>query len=380
MSRLEKFLFGHPINRRRRSTSALITAALLALLVFLPMRALAQGSPFDTGFNAVQSLFTGTIAKVASLVAIVIGGNGFAHGEPGATKALAGVAAGTGIAVLAVKLDELNKRTKEAVDFLVAALESGHSEVLTAYLGAMAKFHSYSFGNIMLIARQKPDATNVAGLRTWNSLGRFVKRGEKGIFILAPMIGKKRQEETAAGEEDKKSIGEARLYGFRAVYVFDVSQTEGKDLPALTEVNGEVRGYRERLLKFVESQSVELSFSERIAPAKGLSHGGKITLLPGMKPAEEFSTLVHEIAHEMLHRGKRRTLTTKQVRETEAEAVAFVVCQSVGLQNGTASQDYIQLWHGDANLLRESLEAVQQTAAVILRGIAPEPSALAAGA
>jgi hypothetical protein len=97
-----------------------------------------------------------------------------------------------------------------------------------------------------------------------------------------------------------------------------------------------------------------------------------------MQPAEEFSTLVHEIAHEMLHRGDRRTLTTKQVRETEAEAVAFVVCQSVGLQNGTSSQDYIQLWHGDANLLRESLEAVQQTAAVILGGIAPEPAALAA--
>jgi DNA transposition AAA+ family ATPase len=73
----------------------------------------------------------------------------------------------------------------------------------------------------------------------------------------------------------------------------------------------------------------------------------------------------------MFHRGERRTMTTKQVRETEAEAVAFVVCQSVGLQNGTASQDYIQLWHGDANLLRESLEAVQQTAAVILGGIAP---------
>ena len=100
-------------------------------------------------------------------------------------------------------------------------------------------------------------------------------------------------------------------------------------------------GYRERLVKFVEAQSVELSFSERIAPAKGLSYGGKITLLSGMQPAEEFSTLVHEIAHEMLHRGDRRTLTTKQVRETEAEAVAFVVCQSVGLQNGTSSQDYV---------------------------------------
>jgi hypothetical protein len=282
-----------------------------------------------------------------------------------------------------MKLEDIKTKTKDAVDYLVQSLESGHSEVLTAYLGAMAKFHSYSFGNIMLIARQKPDATNLAGFRTWNSLGRFVKRGEKGILILAPMVGfgRARQNESATEIETDNAADERKpeqqLIGFRAVYVFDITQTEGKELPTLTEVNGDVSGYRERLLKFVESQSIELGFSERIAPAKGVSHGGKITLLPGMQPAEEFSTLVHEIAHEMLHRGDRRTLTTKQVRETEAEAVAFVVCQSVGLQNGTASQDYIQLWHGDANLLRESLEAVQQTAAVILGGIiAPENGAV----
>jgi hypothetical protein len=162
--------------------------------------------------------------------------------------------------------------------------------------------------------------------------------------------------------------------------VFDINQTEGKELPTLTEVQGDVSGYRERLIQFVASQGIELNYSERIGPAKGLSHDGKITLLLGMQPAEEFSTLVHEIGHEMLHRGDRRTLTTKQVRETEAEAVAFVVCQSVGLRTGTASADYIQLWHGDANLLRESLEAVQQTAAVILGGIAPEPATATAAA
>ena len=122
-----------------------------------------------------------------------------------------------------MKLEEVNTRTKEAVDFLVAALESGHSEVLTAYLGAMAKFHTYSFGNIMLIARQKPDATNVAGLRTWNSLGRFVKRGEKGIFILAPMVGRRSTKDVATDEpsEDATTEGQRTLYGFRAVYVFD---------------------------------------------------------------------------------------------------------------------------------------------------------------
>jgi antirestriction protein ArdC len=211
-----------------------------------------------------------------------------------------------------------------------------------------------------------------------SSLGRFVKRGEKGILILAPMIGKNLKKDQDAEQSEDGKQPESKLFGFRAVYVFDITQTEGKELPTLTEVNGDVSGYRERLFKFVESQSVDLSFSERIPPAKGLSYGGKITLLSGMQPAEEFSTLTHEIAHEMLHRGDRRTLTTKQVRETEAEAVAFVVCQAVGLETGTASADYIQLWHGDANLLRESLEAVQQTAAVILGGIAPEPAAVAA--
>jgi N-terminal domain of anti-restriction factor ArdC len=107
--------------------------------------------------------------------------------------------------------------------------------VLTQYLNAMARFHSYSFGNIMLIARQKPMATRVAGIRTWNSLGRFVKRGEKGILILAPMVGYRKQPNQIATEIDTDNAADERkpeqqLYGFRAVYVFDVNQTEGKEL------------------------------------------------------------------------------------------------------------------------------------------------------
>ena len=108
-------------------------------------------------------------------------------------------------------------------------------------------------------------------------------------------------------------------------------------------------------MKFVEAQSITLNYFDKIAPARGLSFGGKITLLSGMQPAEEFSTLAHEIGHELLHRGDRRTLTTKQVRETEAEAVAFVVCQAIGLETGTAAADYVVFafmlgsrasWHG----------------------------------
>jgi len=104
-----------------------------------------------------------------------------------------------------MKLEEVNLKTKEAVDYLVQSLESGQSAVLTQYLGAMAKFRNYSFGNIMLIARQKPDAIHVAGYRTWTSLGRFVRRGEKGIFILAPMVGNKRKkDETPEQNTDAK--------------------------------------------------------------------------------------------------------------------------------------------------------------------------------
>src|SRR5258705_5848061 len=120
-----------------------------------------------------------------------------------------------------MKLEEVNLKTKEAVNYLVQSLEAGQSAVLTQYLGAMAKFRNYSFGNIMLIARQKPDATNVAGLRTWNSLGRFVRRGEKGIFILAPMVGMKRKNDDAAEQNADAKETQPRLYGFRDVYVFD---------------------------------------------------------------------------------------------------------------------------------------------------------------
>jgi hypothetical protein len=119
-----------------------------------------------------------------------------------------------------MKLEEIKNKSNEAVSYLVAALESGQSDVLTQYLNAMARFHNYSFGNIMLIARQKPQATNVAGIRTWNSLGRFVKRGEKGILILAPMIGRKKIDSAAESTADAKETT-AQLCGFRAVYVFD---------------------------------------------------------------------------------------------------------------------------------------------------------------
>jgi antirestriction protein ArdC len=233
----------------------------------------------------------------------------------------------------------------------------------------MGKFHSYSFGNILEIARQKPDATRVAGLYAWNQLGRNVKKGERGIRILAPVIGV-RQKKDEESEKDTKTQNQAVLVGFRAAYVFDVNQTEGKELPEFSErVSGCAGEYRDRLVDFVIALGIALEFKESIAPALGMSCGGKIALLPGQSSAEEFSTLVHELAHEMLHKAERRTATTKTLRGTEAEAVAFVVGKTIGLETGRASADYIHLYNGNAALLTESLEVIQKTSAVILAAI-----------
>jgi hypothetical protein len=264
---------------------------------------------------------------------------------------------------------------KQAVDFLIQQLEAGKSETLTAYLAAMARFHSYSFGNILSIARQRPAATRVAGFHTWKELGRFVKRGEKGIQILAPMIGHRRRKDDAdRNQTQDTSVKPAPvLIGFRAVYVFDVAQTEGADLPEFeNNVSGDVGEHRDRLIAFLNAQNIALEYSENIAPALGVSYGGKIAILPGQSPAEETVTLVHELAHEYLHKSDRRTKTTATVRETEAEAVAFIVGQAIGLEMGHASSDYIQMYAGNAALLAESLEVIQRTSAVILDAIAGE--------
>src|SRR6202521_582751 len=185
--------------------------------------------------------------------------------------------------------ENIKKVTNQAIEQLVAALNQGRSETLTQYLAAIGRFHRYSLRNVMLIASQKPTATHVAGFQAWHKLGRFVKKGEKGILILAPIVRAKSQslEQT---ETDESSTP----FGFRAAYVFDVSQTDGQELPEIGNVNGDPREYRERLRKFVTDQGILLEYSQDIAPARGTSAGGKITLLPDQTPAEEFATLAHE--------------------------------------------------------------------------------------
>jgi len=178
---------------------------------------------------------------------------------------------------------------------------------------------SYSFGNILEIARQKPQASRVAGIYAWNLLGRRLMKDEEA-------------------NKDIRIQNQAVLVGFRSAYVFDVSQTDGKGLPELSErVRGNVGEYRKRLVDFVIAQGITLEFKKSIAPALGMCYGDRIVVLPGQSPAEEFSTLVHELAHAFLHRAERRITTTKTVRKTEADAIAFVVGTTIGLHNGRAS-------------------------------------------
>jgi hypothetical protein len=256
------------------------------------------------------------------------------------------------------------------IKLLIEQLEAGHSDALTHYLTAMSRFHNYSFGNVLEIARQMPTATRVAGFWAWKNLGRSVTAGQKGIRILAPIVGVRRKKQEEA-EKDITKQNERVLVGFRNAYVFDVSQTEGVDLPTLHEVSGDPGDNVDRLAAFLKSRGIQLVYNKNIAPALGMSYGGRIAILPGQTKGEEFSTLIHETAHELLHKAERRTATTKTVRETEAEAVAFVVGKAVGLVTGNASADYIQLYHGNASLLAESLEVIQQTASVILAALEP---------
>jgi len=270
--------------------------------------------------------------------------------------------------------ENIKKVTNQAIEQLVEVLNAGHSEALTRYLGAMAKFRAYSFLNVLLILKQYPNAGRVAGYRTWQSLGRQVRKGEKGIMILAPLFRKIQEKK----EESDNSEEARRLSGFRAVYVWDEQQTTGADLPQIGKITGDPSVYLERLEQFVQSKGIALTYSDAIAPAKGMAENGKITLLPGQSLAETFATLVHELAHSDLHFTDRRKDTNKRIRETEAEAVAYVVCTAIGLNPGTGSQDYIGLYGGDSNLLLASLEYVQTTASHILDALVVVPQEQAA--
>lgn len=261
-----------------------------------------------------------------------------------------------------MKVEQAKQIANKAIDELSQALERGHSETLRKYLAAMARFRQYSSHNVAMIFSQRPDATRVAGFHTWKQLGRNVKKGARGIMILAPILLRKSKEEVPEEEQSRTALR------FRVVYVFDQADTDGEPLSELGSVQGDPCGYTEKLKQFVAQRGIQLEFSDAIYPAQGQCSPGKIILLPGQSAADEFCTLAHEVAHSLLHMQERRAATTKRTRETEAEAVAFVVCDAIGLTPSN-SVDYIHLYSGDKDTLAESLEHVQRASAEILTTI-----------
>src|SRR5713226_8324038 len=141
--------------------------------------------------------------------------------------------------------DQAKKLSEDAISRLLDALERGQSEVLKTYLAAMSRFHRYSWGNILLIYSQRPEARHVAGFHAWLKMRRYVRKGEKGIVILAPMVGRKRSDGELTEDE------QTRVFGFRAAHVFDVSQTDGEPLPEFATVKGDPQGCMDRLKQFV---------------------------------------------------------------------------------------------------------------------------------
>lgn len=255
--------------------------------------------------------------------------------------------------------DALQQLTSRAHDDLATALASGHSDALTKALKAMSHFHRYSFGNICLIASQRPTASQVAGFHTWRSLHRCVRRGEHGIAILAPIV-------RTRDNEDGDTI--RAIVGFRTAYVFDIAQTDGDPLPQPAEASGNPGDARSRLAAAIRSSGIDLSYRDGLGGALGLSCGGRIEICTGLPAATEFLVLAHEFAHELLHRGADRP-DSRGTRELEAQAVSFVVCQFVGLDSLAATAGYIHLYRGDRDALANSLDRIRRASATIIRGM-----------
>jgi antirestriction protein ArdC len=263
--------------------------------------------------------------------------------------------------------EEARTKVKQAIDSAVSNLieniDRGKSEALISFLEGMSKFHTYSFYNQCLIISQKPNASLVAGFNTWKDKGRHVKRGEKGIMILAPLIGKERKIEIDTDTWQEKEIETtSKLYGFKSVYVFDVSQTEGKEIATYKDkLQGDPMAFIPKIESLINDKGIELEYRELNSQfLNGWSEKGKIVVDSQKALPQQFSTLVHEFVHEMLH--KDTATIDKTRRELEAESVSYIVCKYIGLETGTKHSDYIALYGGNKEMLLQSLEKVREVA------------------
>jgi antirestriction protein ArdC len=259
----------------------------------------------------------------------------------------------------------------------LAILEQGiqnltTDEKWTNYLKTQSRFHSYSFNNVLMIASQCPDATRVAGYRAWQSMNRQVKKGEKGIIILAPVIRK--IEDEASGETLRA------ITGFRTTSVFDISQTEGDELSTInTPLAGDDAGLFDALKMYAESRNILVKREAILTGAHGLCRFYKDqrieivvdSLLPVLHQA---SILAHELGHALMHsEAEYREHSDKSQRELEAESVAFVVMNHFGFDSGSLSFAYVTAWSGGAEgaitQLKHSGRVIQDAAHQIIEGV-----------
>jgi antirestriction protein ArdC len=214
--------------------------------------------------------------------------------------------------------------------------ELTNSDAWQRYLDVQGRFHNYSWGNSLLIARQCPDATRVAGYRKWQALGRQVRKGERAIMILAPLVYKTKEENDTATET-------AVVRGFRSVAVFDVAQTDGEPLPEIAKrLQGSDPVFAFRRLERVAG---ELNYHVAIEPMNGAKNGEcrfvsrVIAIRSGIAPAQMVKTMAHELGHVVLHNPEeqRKRSVDRPTAELEAESVAYVVCRELGIDSGSYS-------------------------------------------
>ena len=282
------------------------------------------------------------------------------------------------------RLEELTDKLENGIKDLFA------SERYAEYLSAMSKFHRYSYGNAMLILMQCPHATRVAGYNTWRkSFGRNVKRSEKGICILAPCPSRKyvwqeaKDPKTGATvyNKDGSPKMETRVITitkFKIATVFDVSQTEGKELPSIgtTRLTGEVTNFRYYYDKLLALAPVAVMVDQVPGQANGyFSHAEqRIVLRPGLSEIQTIKTLVHEIAHALLHDPHSvppEERKNRNEKEVEAESVAYVVCQHFGIDTSEYSFGYVAGWSKGKELseLKDSLDLIHRTAGEIIAAL-----------
>lgn len=286
------------------------------------------------------------------------------------------------------KIDWIESRDKRADELhqITDKLEKGVKDVFQSdkykqFLNVMAKFPRYSVNNTMLIMMQRPDAQLCQSFTGWKQMGRYVKKGEKGISILAPAPYKIEREQTkldekgrlvfdADGEPVKEKV-EVTIRAFKVVKTFDLSQTDGKELPTIgpSELVGNIEGYPKLLQALQEISPVPVSFELIDGDAKGFYHleDKKIVVQDGMSEVQTIKTLLHEMAHEKLN-DKDNVPEAKDIsrngKEVEAESVAYVVCQHYGINTSDYSFSYVAGWSEGKETpeLKASLDKIRQTA------------------